>query len=53
MQAFKCRICGYVYRPEKGFPVDGIPPETAFEEVPEDWRCPVCGARKIDFIPLD
>ncbi len=46
---YVCTICGYVYDPEKGDPDGGIPPGTPFEEIPDDWTCPVCGASKEDF----
>lgn len=38
--------CGYVYDPELGDPENGIAPGTAWEDVPEDWECPVCGLGK-------
>ncbi len=41
-----CVICGYVYDPEKGDPAAGIPPGTPFEDLPEDYRCPICNATK-------
>ena len=45
--------CGaYIYDPARGDPDAGIPPGTAFADLPDDWYCPVCGAGKIDFIPL-
>ncbi len=46
---YKCTVCGYVYDPEKGDPESGIAPGTPFEELPEDWVCPVCGASKNEF----
>ncbi|HCI56405.1 MAG TPA: High molecular weight rubredoxin [Bacteroidales bacterium] len=46
MKKFKCSICNYVYDPEKGDPDGGIKPGTPFEDIPEDWICPVCGADK-------
>lgn len=52
MQKYKCINCGYVYDTGKGFPVDGVVPGTTFEDVPDDWICPVCGAGKKDFSPL-
>jgi len=52
MQQYKCRMCGYIYKPEKGFPVDGIKPGTDFNDVPDDWVCPVCGASKKEFKPV-
>lgn len=44
--------CGYVYDPDLGDPDNGIAPGTAWEDVPEDWTCPVCGASKKNFKPL-
>jgi flavin reductase (DIM6/NTAB) family NADH-FMN oxidoreductase RutF/rubredoxin len=41
-----CAICGYIYRPEEGDPSMGIPPGTPFEDLPADYRCPVCNAAK-------
>jgi len=49
MDSYVCTTCGYVYDPEKGDPDNGIAPRTAFEELPEDWVCPVCGAAKDAF----
>ena len=40
-----------MYDPDEGDPDGGIPPGTAFEDIPSDWFCPVCGARKQDFEP--
>jgi rubredoxin len=40
---YKCRLCGYIYSPLRGEPHNGIPPGTAFEDLPEDYLCPVCG----------
>jgi rubredoxin len=37
-------MCGYIYKPEKGDPVNGVHSGTAFEDVPAFWVCPVCGA---------
>nr|WP_319495642.1 rubredoxin [uncultured Desulfobacter sp.] len=44
-----CRPCDYVYDPAKGDPENGIVPGTAFEDLPEDWNCPVCGDPKCEF----
>jgi len=44
-----CIICGYIYDESIGWPEDGIDPGTAWENVPEDWTCPECGASKSDF----
>ena len=49
MQKYQCIICGYVYDPEEGDPDSGIAPGTAFEDIPEDWYCPVCGVTKSEF----
>ena len=46
-----CESCGFIYDPADGDPDGGIPPGTAFEDIPETWFCPVCGARKQDFTP--
>jgi len=49
MDKYVCKICGYVYNPDKGDPDGGIVPGTAFEDIPDDWVCPLCGAAKADF----
>ena len=46
MEKWKCKICGYIYDPEKGDSDGNIPPDTPFNKVPDDWVCPVCGAPK-------
>ena len=46
MDKYKCTICGYIYDPVVGDPDGGIEPGTSFEDLPEDWRCPLCGAMK-------
>jgi rubredoxin len=48
-----CESCGFIYDPEIGDPDGGIPPGTAFQDIPKDWFCPVCGARTSDFRPLE
>lgn len=45
-----CELCGYEYNPADGDPDGGIEPGTDFEDIPEDWVCPLCGASKEDFI---
>ncbi len=50
MAQYRCTICGYLYDPTRGDPDNGVPPGTPFEELPEDWVCPVCGAPKEEFI---
>ena len=49
MEKYVCSVCGYVYNPEKGDPNNGVPAGTKFEDLPEDWSCPVCGAAKSQF----
>lgn len=49
MKKYICDTCGYIYDPEKGDPDSGIAPGTAFEDIPEDWVCPLCGVGKDDF----
>jgi rubredoxin len=44
-----CANCGYTYEQDKGDPSGGIPRGTAWEDIPEDWKCPDCGAAKSDF----
>lgn len=49
MDRYVCTVCGYVYDPAVGDPDNGIPGGTKFEDLPDDWVCPVCGAPKQDF----
>ena len=49
MEKYVCDVCGYVYDPEKGDPDNGIEPGAPFENLPDDWVCPVCGAGKDQF----
>ncbi len=46
MEKYVCKVCGYEYDPAVGDPDAGIAPGTAFEDLPEDWECPVCAAKK-------
>jgi flavin reductase (DIM6/NTAB) family NADH-FMN oxidoreductase RutF/rubredoxin len=52
MAKYKCSVCGYIYDPEKGNPESGVNPGTPFEDLPDDWVCPVCGAGKDEFEEL-
>ncbi|MGA2089969.1 MAG: rubredoxin [Endomicrobiales bacterium] len=52
MQKYKCTVCGYVYDPAVGDPDHGINPGTAFDQIPADWVCPVCGIGKDQFEPV-
>ena len=53
MKKYVCDVCGYIYDPELGDPDGGIAPGTAFEDIPDDWVCPLCGVSKEDFSPID
>ena len=50
--SYECRSCGYVYVPSKGDNQGEIPPGTLFTDLPSDWRCPVCGVRKTQFVNI-
>jgi flavin reductase (DIM6/NTAB) family NADH-FMN oxidoreductase RutF/rubredoxin len=52
MKKYKCLMCGYIYDPEQGDPANGIEAGMAFEDLPDDWTCPVCGVGKDEFEPL-
>ena len=53
IQKWICTACGDIYDPIEGDPEGGIAPGTPFEDIPANWVCPVCGARKSDFEPYD
>ena len=53
MANYVCVLCEYRYRPHKGDIDNGIEPGTEFDELPEDWVCPLCGASKDDFELVD
>jgi len=53
MAKYECTVCGYIYDPELGDPDGGIAPGTPFEEIPDDWVCPVCGATKSEFEKIE
>jgi rubredoxin len=53
MQQYKCLRCGYIYDPAAGDPDNGVEPGTAFEDLPDDWVCPECGAGKDEFEPIE
>ena len=52
MESWQCIICQYVYDPAAGDPANGIAAGTAFEDIPDDWVCPLCGAGKDSFEKL-
>lgn len=49
LKKYMCLICGFIYDEEAGLPGEGIAPGTKWEDVPPNWTCPECGARKDDF----
>ena len=49
MKMYMCLICGFIYDEKEGWPDDGIPAGTRWEDVPDDWQCPDCNAEKYDF----
>ena len=49
MDKWRCEVCNYVYDPEAGDPGNDVPAGTPFEDVPDDWVCPVCGVGKDQF----
>ena len=52
-QKWICESCGFIYDPVEGDQDGGIEPGTPFESIADDWFCPVCGARKKDFVPYE
>jgi len=53
MNKYKCLLCGYIYDPAVGDPDNGVEAGTAFEDLPDDWVCPDCGAGKDEFEPVE
>ena len=53
MKKYKCIICDYVYDPQEGDPDSGINPGTAFEDLPDEWICPLCGVGKDQFEAIE
>lgn len=49
MNNYRCTVCSYVYRPERGDRLRDIEPNTPFEDLPEDWKCPTCNQPKLAF----
>lgn len=52
LKAYRCDVCGYVYDPYEGDPMSNVDPRTSFDDLPRDWKCPVCGAEKKKFSKL-
>lgn len=53
MKKYVCDVCGYEYDPIIGDPDNGIAPGTPFEDLPDDWVCPLCGVEKDNFSPVE
>ena len=53
MKKYRCVVCNWIYDPEVGDPDGGIAPGTAFEDIPEDWVCPLCGVDVSQFDEVD
>ena len=53
MKKYEGSICGHIYDPKEGDPDSGIAPGTPFEQLPDDWTCPECGASKEDFVEIE
>ncbi|MTH61540.1 rubredoxin [Paracoccus litorisediminis] len=48
-RVWECILCGWIYDEAEGDPDGGVAPGTRWEEIPADWLCPECGAKKADF----
>jgi len=53
MAKWECTVCGYIYDEDLGDENEGISPGTKFEDIPDDWVCPECGATKDEFVKLE
>lgn len=53
MKKYSCTVCQWVYDPSIGDPEQGIDPGVAFENLPDDWVCPLCGVGKEEFEPVE
>ena len=53
MKKYVCALCSHVYDEAAGDPASGIAPGTKWEDVPDDWMCPDCGASKADYMEID
>ncbi len=53
MKKYACSACDYIYDPAVGDADSGIAPGTAFEALPDDWYCPMCGVSKAEFTPIN
>lgn len=52
MKSYKCQVCGFIYDPYEGHPDSGVKPGTPFNDIDDDWLCPLCGADKNAFNEL-
>jgi len=52
VKKYKCIYCGFIYDEAEGYPEGGIAPGTKWEDLPDDWVCPLCGAGKDEFEPV-
>jgi rubredoxin len=50
---YQCLLCSYIYDPAVGDPDNGVAPGTAFDDIPDTWVCPECGAGKDQFEPVE
>jgi rubredoxin len=53
MAKYICEMCGYIYDPENGDPDSGVEAGTSFEDIPDEWVCPICGVGKDQFKKMD
>ncbi len=49
---YECRSCGYIYEPDKGDDRRRVAPDTRFEDLPDNWRCPICGSPQVQFVSI-
>ena len=52
MKRYICELCGYEYDPNIGDPERGVESDTDFDDLPDGWECPVCGASKSEFVEM-
>jgi len=53
MKKYRCEVCGYIYDPELGDPDGGVEPGTAFDDIPDEWLCPLCDEDKSVFVVIE
>jgi rubredoxin len=52
MNRYQCQVCAHIYDPKAGDPAHGIPPGTKFEDLPEEWVCPICSSPRAMYEPM-